>query len=153
VLNGKLVPTTIDQETVLDHPIEVDGQEFRFTAVSMGNPHCVIYVDDAASFDLAVWGPKLEVHPLFPRRINVEFATVKNREAMDMRVWERGAGPTLACGTGACATLVSSVLNGLSERSATVSLKGGDLFIEWNEADNHVYMTGPAEQVYTGTVE
>lgn len=152
VLQGKLVPTTIDQEQVLNYPIEVDGREFRFTAVSMGNPHCVIYVDDAVGFDLAVWGPKLEVHPLFPRRVNVEFATVKSRDVMDMRVWERGAGPTLACGTGACATLVSSVLNGLSDRSATVSLKGGDLFIEWNEADNHVYMTGPAEQVYTGTI-
>jgi diaminopimelate epimerase len=152
VLHGKLVPTTLEQEPVLDHPIEVDGREFRFTAVSMGNPHCVIYVDDAASFDLGVWGPKLEVHPLYPRRTNVEFTTVKSRGALDMRVWERGAGPTLACGTGACAALVSSVLNGLSDRSATVSLKGGDLFIEWSEIDNHVYMTGPAEQVFTGSV-
>ncbi|NOU95227.1 diaminopimelate epimerase [Paenibacillus sp. LMG 31456] len=150
VLQGKLVPTTIDQEQVLNYPIEVDGRVFHFTAVSMGNPHCVIYVEDAASIDLAVWGPKLEVHPLFPRRVNVEFATVKSREAMDMRVWERGAGPTLACGTGACATLVSSVLNGLSDRVATVSLKGGDLLIEWSKADNRVYMTGPAEQVYSG---
>ncbi|TDF98317.1 diaminopimelate epimerase [Paenibacillus piri] len=152
VLQGKLVPTAVDQERVIDYPIEVDGRNFRFTAVSMGNPHCVIYVDDAQSFELAVWGPKLESHPMFPRRVNVEFATVKSRGAMDMRVWERGAGPTLACGTGACATLVSSVLNGLSDRTAIVSLKGGDLFIEWNEADNHVYMTGPAEQVYTGSV-
>ncbi|MCR8633617.1 diaminopimelate epimerase [Paenibacillus radicis (ex Xue et al. 2023)] len=153
VLQGKLVPTTIDQEQVLNYPIEVAGRVFHFTAVSMGNPHCVIYVEDAAAIDLAVWGPKLEVHPLFPRRVNVEFATVKSRDAMDMRVWERGAGPTLACGTGACATLVSSVLNGLSDRIATVSLKGGDLFIEWSEADNHVYMTGPAEQVYTGILD
>ncbi|MFD0680460.1 MULTISPECIES: diaminopimelate epimerase [unclassified Paenibacillus] len=153
VLQGKLVPTTIDQEQVLNYPIEVDGRVFHFTAISMGNPHCVIYVEDAAAIDLAVWGPKLEVHPLFPRRVNVEFATVKSRDAMDMRVWERGAGPTLACGTGACATLVSSVLNGLSDRIATVSLKGGDLFIEWSEADNHVYMTGPAEQVYTGILD
>lgn len=152
ILKGTEVPTLVDQEVVLNHPIEVEGVEFRFTAVSMGNPHCVIYVDDAAKFDLNAWGPKLEVHPMFPRRVNVEFATVKSRDYMDMRVWERGAGPTLACGTGACATLVSSVLNGLSDRTATVSLKGGDLFIEWSEADNHVYMTGPAEQVYEGTV-
>ncbi|MBA2937938.1 diaminopimelate epimerase [Paenibacillus sp. CGMCC 1.16610] len=153
ILQGLEVPTTVDEAKVINHPIEVDGREFRFTAVSMGNPHCVIYVDDAVNFDLAVWGPKLEVHPMFPRKINVEFATVKNRAFTDMRVWERGAGPTLACGTGACATLVSSVLNGLTDRQATVSLKGGDLFIEWNEEDNHVYMTGPAEEVYQGTLD
>ncbi|PJN53728.1 Diaminopimelate epimerase [Paenibacillus sp. GM2FR] len=152
VLNGLSVPTTIDLHPVVNHPIEADGKEFRFTAVSMGNPHCVIYVDDAINFDLGVWGPKLEVHPLFPRKINVEFATVNSRSQVDMRVWERGAGPTLACGTGACATLVSSVLNGLTDRSATISLKGGDLFIEWDESDNHVYMTGPAEVVYAGTL-
>jgi diaminopimelate epimerase len=152
ILNGLQVPTTVDEAKVINYPIEVDGKEFRFTAVSMGNPHCVIYVEDAVNFDLSTWGPKLEVHPMFPRKINVEFATVKNRAYTDMRVWERGAGPTLACGTGACATLVSSVLNGLTDREATVSLKGGELFIEWNEADNHVYMTGPAEEVFTGTV-
>lgn len=152
ILKGTQVPTTIDQDVVLGHPVEVDGREFRFTAVSMGNPHCVIYVDDAVNFDLQAWGPKLETHPLFPRKINVEFVTVKSRDYADMRVWERGAGPTLACGTGACATLVSSVLNGLTDRKATVSLKGGDLYIEWNEEDNHVYMTGPAQEVYRGTV-
>jgi len=151
VLNGLLVPTTIDAEPVLAHPVEVDGREFRFTAVSMGNPHCVIYVDDAAGFDLQTWGPRLETHPLFPRKINVEFVTVKDRRHTEMRVWERGAGPTLACGTGACATVVASVLNGLTDRSATVSLKGGDLLIEWNEADNRVYMTGPAAEVFRGS--
>lgn len=150
ILNGLQVPTTIDAEPVINHPIEVDGREFQFTAVSMGNPHCVIYVDDAVNFDLALWGPKLEVHPLFPRKINVEFVTVRSRDFTDMRVWERGAGPTLACGTGACATVVASVLNGYTDRTATVSLKGGDLFIEWNEADNHVYMTGPAAEVFNG---
>ncbi|MEK3904141.1 diaminopimelate epimerase [Paenibacillus sp. FSL R7-0179] len=152
VLSGLQIPVAIDAEPVLDQPIEADGTAFRFTAVSMGNPHAVIYVDDAVTFDLAVWGPKLEVHPLFPRKVNVEFATVVNRSHVDMRVWERGAGPTLACGTGACATLVSSVLNGVTDRSAVISLKGGDLFIEWNEEDNHVYMTGPAQVVYTGSV-
>ncbi len=153
VLSGMQIPVAIDAEPVLDQPIEADGRAFKFTAVSMGNPHCVIYVDDAVGFDLATWGPKLEVHPLFPRKVNVEFATVLDRSHVDMRVWERGAGPTLACGTGACATLVSSVLNGLTDRSAMISLKGGDLFIEWNEQDNHVYMTGPAQVVYTGSVE
>ncbi|MET3850241.1 diaminopimelate epimerase [Paenibacillus sp. OAE614] len=153
VLDGLSVPTTIDANPVVDAPIEADGRQFRFTAVSMGNPHCVIYVDDAVNFDLATWGPKLEVHPVFPKKVNVEFATVKDRGTVDMRVWERGAGPTLACGTGACATLVSSVLNGLTDRSASIRLKGGDLFIEWSEKDNHVYMTGPAAVVYTGSVQ
>lgn len=152
ILNGLQVPTTIDAEQVIEHPIEVDGREFRFTAVSMGNPHCVIYVDDAVHFDLSTWGPKLETHPLFPRKINVEFVTVNSRTHTDMRVWERGAGPTLACGTGACATLVASVLTGVTDRTATVSLKGGDLLIEWNESDNHVYMTGPAAVSFRGTL-
>ncbi|MNO28250.1 Diaminopimelate epimerase [compost metagenome] len=152
VLSGLQIPVAIDAEPVLSEPIESDGTEFMFTAVSMGNPHCVIYVKDAVTFDLATWGPKLEVHPLFPRKMNVEFATVLDRGRVDMRVWERGAGPTLACGTGACATLVSSVLNGLTDRAAWISLKGGDLYIEWNEEDNHVYMTGPAEVVFTGNV-
>lgn len=150
ILNGLQVPTTVDAERVIEHPIEVDGREFKFTAVSMGNPHCVIYVDDAVSFDLETWGPKLEKHPMFPRKINVEFATVNSRKQADMRVWERGAGPTLACGTGACATLVASVLTGATDRTATISLKGGDLLIEWNESDNHVYMTGPAAEVFRG---
>jgi diaminopimelate epimerase len=152
ILSGLDIPTTIDANPVIGHSVEVDGREFRFTAVSMGNPHCVIYVDDAAGFDLAAWGPKLENHPLFPRKINVEFATVNSRSQVDMRVWERGAGPTLACGTGACATLVSSVLGGLTDRKATISLAGGDLHIEWKEDNNRVYMTGPAAFVFTGTV-
>ncbi|MNW54092.1 Diaminopimelate epimerase [compost metagenome] len=152
ILDGLAVPTVIEANPVLAQPIESEGRSFSFTAVSMGNPHCVIYVEDAPSFDLATWGPKLEVHPYFPRKINVEFATVTSRDRVEMRVWERGAGPTLACGTGACATLVSSVLNGLTDRAAWIGLKGGDLFIEWDESDNHVYMTGPAEAVFKGNI-
>lgn len=152
VLDGLSIPTTIEGNPVLGEPIQAGDQEFTFTAVSMGNPHCVIYVEDAPSFDLAAWGPQLEVHPYFPRKINVEFATVTRRDRVEMRVWERGAGPTLACGTGACATLVSSVLNGLTDRAAWIGLKGGDLFIEWDEQDNHVYMTGPAEIVFEGEI-
>jgi diaminopimelate epimerase len=152
ILNGLDVPTTIDANPVIGHTVSVDGRDFAFTAVSMGNPHCVIYVEDAAGFDLATWGPKLEKHPLFPRKINVEFATVNSRSQVDMRVWERGAGPTLACGTGACATLVSSVLNGLTDRQATISLAGGDLSIDWNEDNNRIYMTGPAAFAFTGNV-
>ncbi len=152
ILDGLQVPTAIDRNPVIAEPITVEGRTFIFTAVSMGNPHCVIYVDDAADFELQEWGPKLETHPLFPRKINVEFATVNARNQIDMRVWERGAGPTLACGTGACATVVSSVLNGLTEREAVVSLKGGDLFIAWDDADGHVYMTGPAAEVFEGSL-
>ena len=152
VLRGLDVPTTIDRTPVVGHPIEADGRTFHFTAVSMGNPHCVIFVDDAASFDLCRWGPLIERHPLFPRKTNVEFVTVVSRSRAVMRVWERGAGPTLACGTGACATLVASVLGGLTDRKAVVSLAGGDLFIEWSEEDNRVYMTGPAEEVFAGTL-
>jgi len=152
ILNGLEVPTTIDADPVIGQSVQVDGRDFVFTAVSMGNPHCVIYVDDAAGFDLATWGPKLEKHPLFPRKINVEFATVNSRDQVDMRVWERGAGPTLACGTGACATLVSSVLNGLTDREATISLAGGNLRVKWDEENGRVYMTGPAASVYTGSV-
>ncbi|MFB5759438.1 diaminopimelate epimerase [Paenibacillus medicaginis] len=153
VLDGLLIPTVLDENPVQNRLLEAGGSAFRFTAVSMGNPHCVIYVDDAAKFELNTWGPVLEVHPLFPNKTNVEFATVLDRRRIEMRVWERGAGPTLACGTGACATLVSSVLNGYTSREAVVSLKGGDLWIEWDERDNRVYMTGPAEMVFTGTIQ
>ncbi len=150
ILHGLEVPTTINMETVVNHPIDVEGSSFNITAVSMGNPHCVVYVDDAIDFDLMKWGPKFETHPLFPKKINAEFVTVNSRTHLDMRVWERGAGPTLACGTGACATAVASVLNGKTDRKVTVSLKGGDLLIDWDESNNHVYMTGPAEEVYKG---
>ncbi|WP_055107581.1 diaminopimelate epimerase [Paenibacillus ihumii] len=153
VLDGRAIPTTLEASPVLDWPIEAGGASFRFTAVSMGNPHCIIYVDDAAAFDLHTWGPRLEKHPIFPRKTNVEFATVKARDRVEMRVWERGAGPTLACGTGACATLVSSVLHGYTDRAAWIGLAGGDLYVEWNGTDNHVYMSGPAAAVCEGTVE
>ncbi len=150
ILRGLDIPTALDQERVQQVPIEVDGTTFHITAVSMGNPHCVIMVEDASNFDLHTWGPKLETHPMFPRRTNVEFVTVRNRQSIDMRVWERGAGQTLACGTGACATVVAAVLNGSCDRKAIVSLAGGELLIEWDEASNRVYMTGAAEEVYTG---
>jgi diaminopimelate epimerase len=152
VLDGPSIPVLIEGGPIAGHPVSVQGREFRFTAVSMGNPHCVIRVDDAEAFDVGTWGPLLEHHPLFPRRTNVEFITVQDPRHIIMRVWERGVGPTLACGTGACATLVACVLNGYSERAATVSLAGGDLFIEWDEESGHVYMTGPAVEVFSGTL-
>lgn len=150
ILNGLAIPTTFDKKQVVNETVQVDGQDYTFTAVSMGNPHCVIEVEDAKTLDYSVIGPKLEVHEAFPKKINVEFVTIYNRNHIEMRVWERGAGPTLACGTGACATLVASVLRDKADRAATVSLKGGDLYIEWNSSDNHLYMTGPAEEVFTG---
>ncbi|SDD98729.1 diaminopimelate epimerase [Paenibacillus sp. UNCCL117] len=151
VLNGLAVPTTLDEAAIIEQPIAAGDREFRFTAVSMGNPHCVIFVEDARSAQLHAWGPELENHPYFPRRTNVEFASLRSRDYADMRVWERGAGPTLACGTGACATLVAGVLTGRMDRKGIVSLAGGELQIEWDEADNRVYMTGPARTVFKGT--
>lgn len=150
VLEPARIPTTFDGERLVDETIEAAGRPFRITALSMGNPHCVVFVDDAEAVDLERWGPALEHHPLFPNRTNVEFVTVRTRRQLHMRVWERGAGPTLACGTGACASLVAAVLNGIAERSVDVRLPGGSLHIEWDERDGNVYMTGPAETVFFG---
>lgn len=150
ILKGELVPTAFQEDIVLNKSIEIDGMTFHFTAVSMGNPHAVIYVEDAANFDVEKWGPKIETHPLFPKKTNVEFVTVKSALEMDMRVWERGVGQTLACGTGACATGVASVLTGQASRDVTVHLKGGDLKVIWSEKDNKVYMTGEAKEVFKG---
>ncbi len=134
---------------VVGEPLTVEGSSYNITAVSMGNPHCVIFVPDAARVSLWDIGPRIEKHDVFPRKTNVEFVQVLSRDEVIMRVWERGAGETMACGTGACATAVACALNGLTERKVTVRLQGGDLFIEW-AADNHVYMTGPATEVFTG---
>ena len=123
---------------------------WRIHCVSMGNPHCVVFVDDPDDIDLPMIGPLLENHPLFPNRINVEFVRVMNRHLLRMRVWERGAGETLACGTGACAALVASVLTGRADREATVRLPGGELALTWSPDDNHVYQEGPAEFVFDG---
>lgn len=134
---------------VVGEPLAVGDLRFNITAVSMGNPHCVIFVPDADSVSLREIGPSIEKHVSFPRKTNVEFVQVLNRDEVIMKVWERGAGETLACGTGACAAAVACALNGLTGRKVTVRLKGGDLLIEWAE-NNHVYMTGPAAEVFTG---
>jgi diaminopimelate epimerase len=136
----------------LHEPLKVLDATFYITALSMGNPHCVIFVDDVGQIDLEKYGPALETHPLFPGKTNVHFLEVLNRAEIKMRVWERGVGPTLACGTGACASLVAAVLNQKTERQAKIHLPGGTLEIEWAE-NNHVYMTGPAQKVFTGKVE
>lgn len=136
---------------VINEPLVLEGQAFHVTAVSMGNPHCVLFVPDVERVDLHGLGPKLEKHPLFPRKTNVEFVQVLNRGEVRVRVWERGAGPTLACGTGACATVVAGVLNNYTDREVKVHLPGGTLLIEWKE-DDHLYMTGPAEEVFCGQI-
>lgn len=150
ILKSKEVPVIAETEEFINQKFEVDGQVFNMTAVSMGNPHTVTYVDDVDNFPLEVVGPKVENHECFPERVNAEFVQVIDEETLKMRVWERGSAETLACGTGACAVLVASVLNGKSKRKATVQLKGGDLIIEWREEDNHIYMTGPAKTVFEG---
>ena len=152
-LEGEKIPVNISGKPVIGAPVEALGKTYRMTCVSMGNPHAVIYVDDADSFDVHGVGAKIEVDPLFPRKTNVEFCTVKDREHLRMRVWERGSGETMACGTGACATLVASVLNGVSERKATLALNGGSLVVEWDPETNHVFQEGPAEFVFDAEYE
>ena len=146
------IPTTLaaaDQQ-VVNQPIEVAGESWQVTCVSMGNPHCITFVEDIAAIPLEAIGPQFEHHPAFPQRTNTEFIEVVRRNYLKMRVWERGAGITLACGTGACAALAAGVLNGLCDRRATVELPGGCLEIEWSAVDQRLYMTGPAQQVFSG---
>lgn len=154
VLDGTLIPTTFEQATIINQPIFlVDNLNFNITCVSMGNPHTVIFVDNVSQIDLPKIGPKIENADFFPNRTNTEFVEKISNNYLKMRVWERGAGETLACGTGACATVVAAVLNGLTNRKCTVQLLGGNLEIEWRESDNHVYMTGNAVTVFTGEVQ
>ena len=149
-LNRGEIPMTGEPAgRVIDVPLVVGGADYRITCVSMGNPHCVIFVPDLKAIELAAVGPLIETAAWFPRKTNVEFVEVLNDERVRMRVWERGAGITLACGTGACATAVAAVLNKLTKRRVTVELDGGSLVIEWGE-DNHVYMSGPAVEVFRG---
>ena len=147
------IPTTLAAagEKVVDLSLTVAGQTWQVTCVSMGNPHCITFVEDVASIPLEALGPQFEHHEVFPQRINTEFIQVVRPDYLKMRVWERGAGITLACGTGACASLVAGVLNGKCDRAATVELPGGPLHIEWRAADNRVYMTGPAELAFQGS--
>ncbi|MFW6138263.1 MAG: diaminopimelate epimerase [Spirochaetota bacterium] len=146
VLNGKHIPVNIDASPVKG----VDIMGYTGTAVSMGNPHLVIFLDRIEQRHVLEHGPRLETHPLFPNKTNVEFVRINDRQNITMRVWERGAGETMACGTGACAGVAAGVLNGLVDRQAAVNLPGGTLTIEWNEQNNRVYLTGPAEEVFKG---
>lgn len=153
VLAADEVPVTgYGSGRAVDVPIEVAGSDWRMTAVSMGNPHCVVFVDDLAAVPIERIGHLFETQARFPKKTNTEFVQVLDRTHLRMRVWERGAAITLACGTGSCATLVAAVLTGRSERAADIILDGGPLHNEW-AADNHLYMTGPAVEVFSGTVE
>lgn len=138
------------EDQAVNIPLTVENERFLVTCVSMGNPHCVIFVDDIDLVNLAAIGPKIETHELFPRKTNVEFVQIRDQARLRMRVWERGAGITLACGTGACATLAAAVLNSKAGRQAVIELDGGELFVEWSSKDNHIYMSGPATEVFRG---
>lgn len=150
-LERSRIPMIGSPGPVIKEKLKVLDQEFEVTAVSMGNPHCVIFVSDLTKIDINKWGPLIEKHQAFPRKTNVEFVQVVTPSEAIMRVWERGAGITLACGTGACATLTAGVLNNLLHRTAIIKLLGGELEIEWAE-NNHLYMTGPAEEVFRGVI-
>jgi len=154
-LTASRIPVKSDTEKAIDVPIVLDGREYRFTAVSMGNPHAVVFLDDVDNLKIEEIGPKFENNPIFPERVNTEFIKVLGEDTIQMRVWERGSGETLACGTGACGAVVASIVNGKvrGDVPITVKLRGGDLKIEWDQKENHVYMTGPAATVFTGEIE
>lgn len=151
---GKIpVVTRHPSEKVIDMPIDVDGIGYRMTCISMGNPHAVVFVEDVKGLEIEKIGPGFENHESFPRRINTEFVRVCDRKTVEMRVWERGSGETMACGTGACAAAAACILNGLTENEVTVKLLGGDLLVKWDREANKMYMTGPALVVYDGEID
>ncbi len=149
-LRPQFIPIAEQGRSFIERSVIVDGEEVFLTAINVGNPHAVIFVPNVDSADVKGLGPKIENHPLFPEKTNVEFVEVIDRETLKMRVWERGSGETLACGTGASASLVAAVLTGRAEEQATVRLLGGELFIQWDREENSLYMTGPAVTVFDG---
>ena len=154
ILEPEKIPVISNENPVKNLKLEVENKDFTFTCVSMGNPHAVTFIkEDVNKFDICKYGAKLEVNKAFPKKANIEFINVIDDKTLNMRVWERGAGETLACGTGACAVTVSAILNGYTKRAVTVHLLGGDLKIEWNKNDNHVYMIGPATTVFEGKID
>lgn len=152
VLEPSKIPVN-SKEKIMNYPLDVHDQTFLITCVSMGNPHTVIVLDDIETFPVEFYGPLIEYDHLFPKKTNVEFINISDRNYITMRVWERGAGETLACGTGASAAVVAAHLLGLTERKVTARLRGGDLLIEWSEQNNHLYMTGSAKEVFEGLVK
>ncbi len=151
-LIAKNVPVKSENEQVIDEAITVSGKEYKMTCVSMGNPHAVVFMDNVEDLEINKLGPYFENHERFPKRTNTEFVKVLDRHTVEMRVWERGTGETLACGTGACATVVACILNGLTEEQVTVKLLGGELEIFWDRKENLVFMTGPATHVFDGEI-
>lgn len=150
ILEAEKIPVISTEKPVKNLELEAENKKFKFTCVSMGNPHAITIVENTKVFDVEKYGKVLEIDKAFPKKANIEFAQIVDRQNINMRVWERGAGETLACGTGACATAVACNLNGLTDRKVNIELLGGTLNIEWNETDNHVYMTGPAVTVFDG---
>ena len=152
ILKASQIPVLSDKEQVINESVTIDGKEWNITCVSMGNPHAVTYIDDVKGLEIEKIGPKFENNEIFPDRVNTEFVHVIDRNTVEMRVWERGSGETLACGTGACAVAVSSILNGLTEEEVTVKLLGGNLKIFWDRQINKVFMTGSATTVFDGEI-
>lgn len=153
ILTPEKIPVISEESVVKNLELEAIDRKFKFTCVSMGNPHAITYINNVKEFELEKYGKALEYDKHFPKRSNIEFIELVDKTNIKMRVWERGAGETLACGTGACASVVASILNGYINRRATVELLGGNLDIEWSEKDNHVYMTGPAKIVFEGVID
>ncbi len=153
ILTPDEIPVVADGDRVVDEPIVVDDKEWRMTCVSMGNPHAVVFVDDVAHFELEKYGPLFENHVRFPKRTNTEFVQIISRNEAIMRVWERGSAETWACGTGTCATVMACILNGLTDNEVLVHLRGGDLRIAYDAKSNHIFMTGPATEVFEGEIQ
>ena len=153
ILTPDEIPVVADGDRVVDEPIVVDDKEWRMTCVSMGNPHAVVFVDEVAHFELEKYGPLFENHVRFPKRTNTEFVQIVSRNEAIMRVWERGSAETWACGTGTCATVMACILNGLTDNEVLVHLRGGDLRIAYDAKSNHIFMTGPATEVFEGEIQ
>lgn len=150
IIDAKLIPAISDKESIIRESIKVLEDEYRITCISMGNPHCVIFVDDVKKVNIEKIGPLFEHHSMFPDRVNTEFVHVRNRKAIDIRVWERGSGETLACGTGACASVYACILNNITEDEVLVHLSGGDLLVKYDRKENTIIMTGNAKEIYEG---
>ena len=153
VLTPEDIPVAVSGDRAVNIPLEVDGKVWYMTCISMGNPHAVVFVDNTKDLDLEKIGPKFEKHPIFPEQVNTEFVHVIDRHTVDMRVWERGSGETLACGTGACATAMACILNHMTDDEVLIHLLGGDLLIRYDRETNHIFMTGPAAEVFSGEID
>lgn len=152
ILTPSEIPVVSDKDKFINEAVNVAGKDWYLTCISMGNPHAVTFVDDTKSLDLPVIGPKFEFNKIFPNRTNTEFIKIISRNELEMRVWERGSGETLACGTGACASAYAAMLNGLTDEEVTVHLLGGDLIIKYDQNTDHIFMTGPCETVFSGSI-